>query len=67
MRTTVEIDEELLEEARRLLGTRTKRETIRRALEEVIRERRKELLRRKLGNTEMSIDLEELERLRGEG
>ena len=67
MRTTVEIDGELLAEAMRLLGARTKRETIQRALEEVVRERRRQLLRRKLGNTDLALDLDELERLREEG
>ncbi len=67
MRTTVEIDRELLAEAMRLLGARTKRETIQRALEEVVRERRRQLLRRKLGNTDLALDLDELERLREEG
>ena len=67
MRTTVEIDRELLAEAMRLLGTRTKRETIQRALEKVVREGRRQLLRRKLGNTDLALDLDELERLREEG
>ena len=67
MRTTVEIDRELLAEAMRLLGVRTKRETIQRALEEVVREGRRQLLRRKLGNTDLALDLDELERLREEG
>ncbi len=67
MRTTVEIDRELLAEAMRLLGARTKRETIQRALEEVVREGRRQLLRRKLGNTDLALDLDELERLREEG
>jgi len=67
VRTTVEIDRELLAEAMRLLGARTKRETIQRALEEVVREGRRQLLRRKLGNTDLALDLDELERLREEG
>lgn len=67
MRTTIDIDRKLLSEAMRLLGTRTKKETVRRALEEVIRERRQRLLRDRLGNTELDIDLAELERLRESG
>ena len=51
----------------RLWGARTKRETSQRALEEVVREGRRQLLRRKLGNTDLALDLDELERLREEG
>ena len=64
MRTTVDIDPELVAEAMRLLGTKTKKETIRLALEALIRDRRRELLRGKLANTDLSFDLEGLERLR---
>ena len=67
VRTTVEIDRELLPEAMHLLGARTKRETIQRALEEVVREGRRQLLQRKLGNTDLALDIDELERLREEG
>jgi len=67
MRTTVDIDNELMAEAMRLLGTKTKKETIRLALEALIRDRRRELLRGKLANTDLSFDLEELERLREAG
>ena len=67
MRTTVDIDPELVAEAMRLLGTKTKKETIRLALEALIRDRRRELLRGKLANTDLSFDLEELERLRETG
>jgi Arc/MetJ family transcription regulator len=36
-KTSVEVDEKLLGEAQRVLGTKTIRETIQRALEEVVR------------------------------
>ena len=67
MRTTVDIDPELVAEAMRLLGTKTKKEAIRLALEALIRDRRRELLRGKLANTDLSFDLEGLERLRETG
>ena len=45
MRTNIELDDALLDEARRILGTSTKRETVDAALREVVaRERRLELL-----------------------
>ena len=40
MRTTMDIDEKLLTTAMRALGVKTKRETVERSLEEVIRTKR---------------------------
>ena len=64
MRTTLELDEELLREAMRLLGTKTKRETVRRALEAVVAQRRKERLQAKLGRLDLDLTLADLKRMR---
>ncbi|WP_084542129.1 type II toxin-antitoxin system VapB family antitoxin [Calidithermus chliarophilus] len=44
-RITVETDEALLEEARRVLGVHTKREAIERALQELVRQQRRRAIR----------------------
>ncbi len=41
MRTNIEIDEEVLREAQRLIGTRTKRETVDMALRELVARHRR--------------------------
>ena len=66
MRRTVLVDDELLEEARRVLGTKGIRETIETGLREVVRRRRLEELRRSLGTIELDLTPEELARLRDE-
>lgn len=67
MRRTVVIDDKLLEEARRVLGTRSIRETVEAALREAIRRRRLAELRRSLGKVELDLTPEELARLRDDG
>jgi Arc/MetJ family transcription regulator len=64
MRRTVVIDEELLEQARSALGTRSIRETIEAGLREVVRRRRLEELRRALGTVDLALTPEDLEKLR---
>ncbi len=64
MRTTLELDEGLVREAMRLLGVKTKREAVRRALEAVIAEKRRERLQAKLGRLELNLTLEDLARMR---
>jgi Arc/MetJ family transcription regulator len=66
MRRTVVIDDKLLEEARRILGTRGVRDTVETGLKEVIRRRRLEELRRSLGKVDLDLTSEELARLRNE-
>ncbi|MBA2349338.1 MAG: type II toxin-antitoxin system VapB family antitoxin [Solirubrobacterales bacterium] len=59
MRTNIEIDDALLEESRRLLGTTTKRETVDAALREIVdRDRRRQLLGLR-GQVRWEGDLEE--------
>lgn len=66
MRRTVVIDDGLLEEARRLLGTESIRATIEAGLREAIRRRRLEELRRSLGQVDLDLTAEELAKLRDE-
>lgn len=66
MRSTIDIDEKLLEEARKLTRVRTKKELINRALTELIRKERIEKLREKLGHVELALDLEMLDKMRAD-
>ncbi len=66
MRRTVVIDDKLLEEAQRVLGTRGVRDTVETGLREAIRRRRLEELRRSLGTVDLDLTPEELARLRDE-
>ena len=67
MRRTVVIEDTLLNDARRLLGTTGVRDTVEGALREVIRRYRLEELRKLLGTVEIGLTSEELTRLRGAG
>ncbi len=64
MRRTVVIDDNLLEEARRVLGTKGIRDTVEAGLREAIRRYRLEELRHSLGTVELDLTREELSRLR---
>jgi Arc/MetJ family transcription regulator len=57
MRTTVDLPEELLEEARRVTDSKTKRETIVRALEEMVKKDKRERLRALAGKIHLDLDL----------
>ena len=57
MRTTVDLPEDLLEEARRLGHFRTKQETLRAGLEEIVRKAHREELRRLAGRIDLDVDL----------
>ncbi|MCL4459594.1 MAG: type II toxin-antitoxin system VapB family antitoxin [Chloroflexi bacterium] len=67
MRHTVFVNDGLLEEARRVLGTESIRATIEAGLREAIRKRRLEELRWSLGTVDLDLTPEELVRLRDEG
>ena len=56
MRTTVDLPEKLLEEARRATDSKTMRETILRALEEVVRKSKREQLRQLAGKIHLDFD-----------
>ena len=60
MRTTLAINEDLLEEVKTLSGVRTKREAVQRALEEFIRRRKAKRLLDLEGKVELSFTLNEL-------
>ena len=57
MRTTVDLPEELLEEARRATDSKTMRETIILGLEELIRKDLREQLRQLAGKVDLDLDL----------
>jgi Arc/MetJ family transcription regulator len=64
-RTTIDIDEQLLEHAMRVTGARTKTEVVDLALHELIRTRERTALLRELGSFDLDLDLERLRQLRG--
>ena len=58
MRTNIEIDDELMAEAMKALGTKTKRETVEEALRRYVQIRRQREILRLRGKLEWSGDLE---------
>jgi Arc/MetJ family transcription regulator len=64
MRTLIDIDEEILEEALRLTKARTKKEVVNLSLRELVRRKRIEGLRSKLGKVDLDIDHRKLEKIR---
>ena len=60
VRTTLEIDAQLMEEAIRLSGKRTKAATVEAALKEYVRLRRKELLLELPGRVRLEEDWQQL-------
>ena len=57
MRTTLDIPEKTLEEARRAANLRTKRETVIAGLEELIRKSKREELRGLAGKIRLDVDV----------
>ncbi|MFL6233546.1 MAG: type II toxin-antitoxin system VapB family antitoxin [Thermoanaerobaculia bacterium] len=57
MRTTLDIPEPLLEEARQLLGFKSKTDTVVLSLQELIRRKRIEDLKAMMGNVQLEIDI----------
>lgn len=66
MRLTVTVDEALLEEARRLAGTRTKREALELALREFVRRRRLADIMAHAGAVDLTLTVEDLLKAREE-
>jgi len=64
MRTTLAIDEGLLDEAKELSGAKTKKETIEKALKELIQRRKSKKLIDLEGKVELSYTVEELTKRR---
>jgi Arc/MetJ family transcription regulator len=63
-RTTVFIDESLLEEAIRLTGAKTRRQVITAGLRELVRMHHRKAFVRELGTFDLDLTLEELKELR---
>lgn len=63
-KTTVMINEHLLEEAQQAVGARSIREVIEIGLQTLVRQSNREALRKELGTFEIDLSLEELEILR---
>jgi hypothetical protein len=57
MRTTLDIPEPLIEEARQLLGFKSRTETIVFSLQELIRRKRIDQLKAMMGHVKVEIDL----------
>ena len=66
VKTTVIIDDNLLRDAIKAAGVRTKREVIEMGLRELVRKRNLEALKEELGTFDLDLSLEELDRLRSE-
>ena len=64
MRTTIDINDELILEAMRLAGAKSKKEVIHLSLQELIRQKRIERLVKKLGSFPLDLTPENLEKLR---
>jgi len=65
-KTTVVIEDELLDKAMKASGARTKKQAITTALKELIRRKNLEALRQEAGTYDLALSLEELEKLRDE-
>ena len=63
-KTTVFIDDGLLDEAMKASGARTKKQAITTGLKELVRRKNLEALRQELGTFDLALSLEELEKLR---
>ena len=63
-KTTVVLDERLLQSAVEAIGARSKKEAIEAGLKALVRRKNREALRRELGTFEIDLTPEELERLR---
>ncbi|MCH7761943.1 type II toxin-antitoxin system VapB family antitoxin [candidate division TA06 bacterium] len=64
MRSTIDIREDLLEEAMRLTKAKTKKEVVNLSLEELIRRKRIEELIAWIGSGDINLSREELDRMR---
>jgi len=61
LRTTIDINKELLDEALKLSKIRTKKELINLSLQEYVRKIRLKNLKNRIGNYDLTIDVEDLE------
>ena len=64
-KTTVVLDETLLQEAKDAIGAKTKKETIETALSEVVKRRQRELLIEEMGTYNFDLEQDDIEKMRG--
>jgi len=64
-KTTVVLDETLLQEAKEAIGAKTKKETIETALSEVVKRRQRELLIEEMGTYNLDLEQDDIEKMRG--
>ncbi len=65
-KTTVVLDNELIEKALSTTNLKTKKEVIERGLKELLRMKNRELLRKELGTFDIDLSLDELKKRRSE-
>lgn len=65
-KTTVFIDDILINSALKVTNLKTKKEVIEAGLKELVRRRNRELLRQELGSFDLDLSLEELKKRRAE-
>jgi len=65
-KTTVVIDDKLLEAAIKVIGAKSKRQAIEEGLRELVRKKNIEALRKELGTFDLDLTLAGLEKLRKE-
>ncbi len=65
-KTTVVIDEALMEEALKVTNLKTKKDVIEKGLRELLRMKNRELLRKELGTFDIDLSLDELKKKRAE-
>jgi Arc/MetJ family transcription regulator len=66
MRSTIDIDDDLLQKAMKLTKAKTKRELINMSLREIIRTKRRQRLVDRLGNFNLNLTHKELEKIRAD-
>ncbi len=64
MRTTIDINNELFQEAQRLSNVSTKKALVELSLKTFIRQKKKENLKSMIGNFDLNLNQDELERMR---
>jgi len=66
-KTTVEIDEKLLEKAMQLSGAKTKKRAIEYGLKELVKSINRDLFKKELGTFDIDLTSEDLEKMRRDG
>ena len=65
-KTTVVIDDTLIEEAMKVTTLKTKKDVIEKGLRELLRMKNRELLRKELGTFDLDLSISELKKKRAE-